>query len=256
MTTIFDGKKEAQNILDNLKSELSKSNKKPHLASIVVGDEPGALKYQELKKKAAESIGASLEIVRFPESESKEQLVELIKRLNNDNEVQGIMVQLPLPGKYNISDRNDAIKAIDPQKDVDGMRLDSPFTAPVVLACEHALKSAGIKKTQKVAVVGSKGFVGERAVKYFSEWYETGKFDQGDDLKLLKNYDAVIACTGQTELINDNMIKDGAVLIDTGAPKPEFDQGAIKKASFVTPVPGGIGPLTIAYLMKNLVAGC
>jgi len=261
MAQVYDGKNEANQILQNLKAEIKKRKIKPHLTSIVVGENPSGMFYQSLKKRSAESVGASVEILNFPESEFKDTLLALINNLNDDIEVDGIMIQLPLPDKYNISDRNEVIKAIDPQKDVDGMRLDGNFIAPVVLACEHALKYAlrvePLKEAPiKVVVVGAKGFVGVRLLKYFTGKYEMTGFDKGDDLRSLINYDVIISCTGQPELIRGEMVKEGVILIDTGAPKPEFDPECYEKASFYTPVPGGIGPLTIAYLMKNLLSAC
>jgi len=272
---MFDGRQFALQKASELVGEIAKLKKKgvaPKLASIVIGDEGGGRLYQSLKKKAAERIGAKVEIKSLSSSINLEEVVNLIKKLNADKLVHGIMVQLPLPKKFSQSDRDKIISAIAKEKDVDGLRDDSPYLAPAVKAVLAAIKETPPLKVRsyKVVVVGAEGFVGQKIVKVLKgkgyqvdgvdiETKDPVKPQQGwshrVSLKLkTKNADILISATGREGLITGNMVKSGAVVIDVGSPKGDvkFDE-VVKKASFMTPVPGGIGPVTISCLLENLV---
>jgi len=290
MTLIFDGRgfaKEKELQLQEKVLQLKKKNITPKLVSIVVGDVDGAMKYQEMKKKVGERVGVEVGI-REVTSYSVTELLSLIQELNKDPKVHGIMIQLPLPKHFSKEDRDTLIEAIALEKDVDGMNERSPFIAPVVMAVLQAFNygcdarsefgnedEGGEVKPQshvslhasplishplRVAVVGSEGFEGRKIVKAFQAWgYKVMKLDtklMSSDLVSheIGHADVVVSATGIPNSITGDMIKEGAIVIDVGAPKGDFElESIIDKASFITPVPGGIGPVTIVSLMENVV---
>lgn len=276
MTIVFNGKKVALEKLEELKGEVGKLKKKevtPKLVSILVGNDKGSELYLSLKKKAAEKIGAELEISKFQVSEPVNQLIKLIEELNRDKGVHGVMIQLPLP--KNIKHKTkDLIKLIDPKKDVDGMSEDGFYVAPVVKAVRYAMgKAENIMRltygdgpckvgyrpvSDKVVVVGASGFVGRKIVKELEKLkdvkYQVIRVNSKTvNLKLkTKSADVLISTTGSEGLIKADMVKDGVILIDVGSPKGDVEEKAYEKASFVSPVPGGVGPLTVYFLLENL----
>lgn len=266
MTVIFDGVAFAQENEKKLASEVEKlrsQNVIPKLASFIIGDDPRALKYQQLKQKVAQSIGALVEIRQFGENESIELVKAAIEEANEDLTVHGVMIQLPHPKKFRPF-RKDLIASISPAKDVDGMRDDSLFVAPVVQAIELALNSALVSQLAKkggklaICVVGGSGFVGAKTVRHLKkhkEWEVKGVDVEIANLSdVTRSTDVIISVTGKPNLITEDMVGSGAILIDVGAPIGEIDKSAYSKASFYTPVPGGIGPVTIFFLIKNLVS--
>ena len=258
MTIIFDGKEFAK----KKEEELKKREITPKLVSILIGNDSGSKLYLSLKKKAAERIGATLEIRKWKQDAGYGSLIDEIKRLNKDRSVHGIMVQLPLPKNFTWDERVEIIEAISPQKDVDGMGDDSPFVAPVVKAVlqsiEEAERTLNLNLDSKLfAVVGAKGFVGKKLVK---ELKKKGYKVDGLDIetKNLKDRtdkaDILISTTGVSGLIRSEMVKDGAIVVDVGSPKGDVQFNEVsKKAVFITPVPGGIGPVTIVSLLENLL---
>lgn len=157
------------------------------------------------------------------------------------------MIQVPFLNS------DELIKLIDPRKDVDGLKKDGPFKPAVVRAVLTILKSQ-IPNPKNIMIVGSEGFVGRRLVTELGcEGMDKEDFDPSS-LKL-RRADVIISCTGQADLINGSMVKNGFMAIDVGYPKAEFAHSALLRASFYTPVPGGVGPVTVACLFKNLVEG-
>jgi len=260
MTDFFDGRAYAQEKEEKLKGLVSSLKKKgitPKLVSLIIGDDQSSILYQHLKKKAAERIGAELEIINLKSEAKTETIAQMIRDKNSDKTVHGVMIQLPLPDNFSKDDRNDLIYAIDRNKDVDGLRKDSMFTAPVVRAVFDALGSQD--KSLKVAVVGAYGFEGEKITGKFKEMgfknlFEIGRASSGYET-LLRQADIVVSTTGRPSLIKPEMIKKGVVLIDVGSPVGDIAKDCYDKASFVSPVPGGIGPATIANLIENMVEG-
>ena len=260
---IFDGALHALEKEEQLKKEIRRLKEKgvtPKLVSIVVGDIGGGKFYQNLKKKAAERIGAVIEIRYFGKEIKLVELRKLIKKLNEEKNVHGVMIQLPLPENFSKVDRERIIQSIKRKKDVDGMRSDGSFLAPVVKAVLLALKRASkyMKgEGMQILVIGAKGFVGEKVIKVLKEMeYEVDGVDvETKNLKQkTKKADVLISAAGKPNLIKVEMVKNGAVVIDVGAPKGDVDFNEVsKKASFITPVPGGIGPLNISFLLENLV---
>ncbi len=253
---IFDGKKKAEEIELALRA---RSSNRKFLNSIVVGSESGALKYQEMKKKTSEEVGCEISIFQFPDSTSFEELSSIINKWNSDPSVDGIMIQLPLPENLRHKTK-DLIDSIAREKDVDGMRDDSPFVSPVVRAVMLALEEAAEVldkdlKSLKTLVVGSSGFVGQKLVSHLSdENYIVVGVDEGDYLDpYTQSADVIISATGVENLIGPEKIKDGVILIDVGSPTGDIDKMAYDKAAFVSPVPGGVGPVTIACLVENLI---
>ncbi len=233
----------------------------PKLASILVGNNPASELYVNLKKKAAERIGAEVDIYFISEKAKLDDIILLIDTLNTDINVHGIMIQLPLPVSLS-KFKNQIIESIGPSKDVDGLRSDSQFLHPTSKAVIDILKFAekGLEVSPKtVCVVGATGMVGTPLVKELRiEGYEVVECDtKTSNLKekTLK-VEVLISTTGIPNLIDKNMVKKDAIVIDVGSPKGDIEKGVEKKASFITPVPGGVGPVTISALLENLISAC
>lgn len=252
-TIIFDGRKYADDNEAKLAAKVTKLPRVPKLVSVVVGDEQGALAYQHLKQKAAGRVGCEVEILQLSETSPAEEVITAITKANSDKAVDGVMVQLPLPSEIK-KDQTKIIDTISPEKDVDGMRADSPCVAPVVRAVEAALSAAKVVNTHTLAVLGASGFVGQKLMaRLRALGFSPKGFDMGSDLLELNRFHVVVSATGRPGLVQPEMVKDGAVLVDLGAPQGDIAKETLVKASFTTPVPGGIGPVTIYYLIENLV---
>jgi methylenetetrahydrofolate dehydrogenase (NADP+) / methenyltetrahydrofolate cyclohydrolase len=258
MTTIFDGKKYAAVKEQLLKSELKKLNVKPKLVSILVGQDRASLLYTNLKKKAASRIGVKFIIKKFPENTDYKKIILIIKQLNDDKTVNGIMVQLPLPKNLKPKTRI-ILNSIAKNKDVDGLRVGSSFMPATVRAIKETINEATKDMPyfgKRATVVGAKGTVGKAVVKMLEDMnYKVCECDKNtrDLYAKLTNADLVVSATGQPGLVKKEMLKEGVIAIDVGAPVGDFGRGIASKAGFVTPVPGGIGPVTIACLLENLV---
>lgn len=256
---IFDGKKVAQDKELQSKKEVEDLKRQkiiPKLVSILIGNDPSSKLFLSLKQKAAERIGAELKIVRLDQNIRKEKIVQLIKELNKKKDVNGIMLQLPLPKNFTWDDRNEVINSIDSKKDVDGMREDSKYVTPVVKAVLAVLKFSR-KAARRVAVIGAKGFVGKKIVKELKKkGYEVEGYDIETEnfREKTSKADILISATGVSDLVRGEMVKDGAIVIDVGSPKGDVRFNEVsKRASLITPVPGGIGPVTISSLLENLI---
>jgi methylenetetrahydrofolate dehydrogenase (NADP+)/methenyltetrahydrofolate cyclohydrolase len=265
MAIIFDGREfaaEKEATLQVRVLGLKSRGVFPKLASILVGNDPASTLYINLKKKAAERIGAEVDVYLIKEKSDIHDLLLLIKTLNGDKTVHGIMVQMPIPGKLGkASDK--IIKAINPDKDVDGLRAGSRFLHPTSKAVFDILKEAEKvldRKMDSVCVVGAFGMVGVPLVKELKEeGYKVTECGSktGDITPKTLAADVVVSVTGVPGLIMDEMIKSEAVVIDVGSPRGDVDAaGVVKKASFITPVPGGVGPVTISCLLENLINAC
>jgi methylenetetrahydrofolate dehydrogenase (NADP+)/methenyltetrahydrofolate cyclohydrolase len=263
MTLVFDGRKFAEKKISELDKKvalLKNQGIHPKLASILVGEDPASKLYVSLKKKKAEGIGAEMDIYFLKEKENIETILALIDSLNSDLTVYGIMVQLPLPASFTKKDKEEIINSIKKEKDVDGLREDSPFLHPtakaVIDVIKESRKEIDYGSCPIVCVVGSGGMVGKPLVKELKagryEVIECGRDTKGLKEKTSKA-DILISATGIPGLITFGMIKKGATVIDVGSPKGDVNSEASKVAGFLTPVPGGIGPITIASLLENLV---
>ncbi|MBI2008775.1 bifunctional 5,10-methylenetetrahydrofolate dehydrogenase/5,10-methenyltetrahydrofolate cyclohydrolase [Candidatus Amesbacteria bacterium] len=250
----FDGRGFADKIVVEIKERVAGMARKPKLVSFYDARNVGAVKYTDVKSRFAKRVGVDFE--QIPRNNNQEINKTQIVNLNKQNDVDGVMVQVPFP------DSAELVKLIDPKKDVDGLLEGSLFQPAVVRAVMAILGCLQEDLLQrKICVVGAKGFVGRRLMRELMRElritnYELLGMDKDDfDPEKLKKADVVISCTGQAGLIKPEMVKEGFVAIDVGYPKAEFTTEALERASFYTPVPGGVGPVTVACLFKNLVEG-
>ncbi len=265
MAIIFDGRafaSQKESLLKLAVEKLKQKGKIPRLASILVGDNPASKLYVDLKKKAAEQIGVKLDVYSLSDNIKTDEILKLIGSLNEDKEVHGIMIQLPLPEGLS-KNKGRIIKTIDYKKDIDGLRPDSLFLHPTSKAVVEILDRAELmfgKKTETVCVIGATGMVGRPLVKELKK----KKYQVIECSRETKNLadktreaDVLVSAIGKANWLKSYMVKDGAVVIDVGSPRGDVQlSGVVKKVSFITPVPGGVGPVTIACLLENLVEAC
>lgn len=276
MAYIIDGKKISQEIKDELKEQveaLKKEGKEIALAVIQVGADPASSVYVGNKKKACAYIGIRSESYELPETVAQEELISLIERLNQDDKINGILVQLPLPEHI---DEDAVIKAISPAKDVDGFHPESVgalmIGQPGFLPCTPAgiiqlLKRSNIEIAGKECVViGRSNIVGKpMAVLLLREnGTVTVTHSKTKDLKeVCKRADILVAAVGKPRMITMEYVKEGATVIDVGIHRNAENklcgdvdyEDVFPIAGAITPVPGGVGPMTIAMLMNNCVSG-
>ena len=285
---ILDGKKAAQAIKDDLRIDVAqRSNegkKIPHLAAILVGNNGASETYVAAKVKACEETGFKSSLIRFEESISENKLLEKIEVLNADTDIDGILVQLPLP--KHISDEN-VINTISPDKDVDGFhpvnigRMVQGLTSfvpatpyGIMLLLQHYKIDT---KGKHAIVIGRSNIVGRPMSILLSGNSNPGNCTVTICHSHTKNLqeiclqgDIIVAALGRPEFVKADMVKDGAIIIDVGITRAEdktrksgfklkgdVDFEAVSpKCSWITPVPGGVGPMTIAALMKNTFLSC
>ena len=274
MATLIDGKSISMQIKEELKAEVADLKCKGIsicLAVIQVGNDPASSVYVNNKKKACAYIGIESESYELPEETSEAELLALVERLNQEEHVNGILVQLPLPAQM---DEDKVIRAISPQKDVDGFHPQSVGRLWIgekgFLSCTPAgiiqlLKRSGIEMDGKECVViGRSNIVGKpmAALLLRENATVTIAHSHTRDLKeITKRADILIVAVGKQKLIGPEYIKEGAVVIDVGMHRDangklcgDVDFDSVEpKASAITPVPGGVGPMTIAMLMNNCV---
>ncbi|MBE7027595.1 MAG: bifunctional methylenetetrahydrofolate dehydrogenase/methenyltetrahydrofolate cyclohydrolase FolD [Ruminococcaceae bacterium] len=271
---ILDGKMVSQRIKDELKAEVSEMKAKgitAGLAVIIVGDDPASRVYVNAKKKACAEIGIYSEEYALSGETSQQELLELIEKLNKKDDISGILCQLPLPKHI---DEKAVIDAIAPNKDVDAfhpvnvgkiMIGDYDFLPCTPAGVMELIKESGIEiKGKECVVVGRSNIVGKPMTMLLLHEHGTVTVchSKTRDLReVTRRADILVAAVGVPELIRGDMIKDGAVVIDVGMNRlPDkrlvgdvcFSE-ASEKALAITPVPGGVGPMTIAMLMKNTV---
>ncbi|MBQ3669373.1 MAG: bifunctional methylenetetrahydrofolate dehydrogenase/methenyltetrahydrofolate cyclohydrolase FolD [Clostridia bacterium] len=273
MTTIIDGKAIAKEIRKEVKidaiSFFEKHGRKPGLSVILVGDDPASCIYVNNKQKACEKAEMNANTIKLPKNTSMDELLDVIDSLNTDKNVDGILVQLPLPEHLNAEL---VLNRILPEKDVDGFH---PINAGQLLqnkavlepctpkGCMELLKRSGISLSGlNAAVIGRSNLVGKPVSMMLLRENATVTIchSKTKDLKaILKNADVVIAAVGKPKLITGDMLKPGAIVLDVGINRLEDGsitgdvefESASQVASYITPVPGGVGPMTIAMLLKN-----
>lgn len=274
MTQIIDGKKISQEIKDELKQKvksLKAEGKEAALAVIQVGSDPASTVYVGNKKKACAYIGIRSLSFELPEETSEQELLALIGKLNGDDTVNGILVQLPVPAHI---DETKIIRAILPEKDVDGFHPENVgklvIGEPGFVSCTPAgiielLKRSGVEIAGKnCVVVGRSNIVGKpMALLMLRENATvTVAHSKTQHLKdICRQADILIVAIGKPQFITADYIKEGAVVIDVGIHRDENNklcgdvryEEAAARTSAITPVPGGVGPMTIAMLMKNCV---
>lgn len=246
-TVKFDGNKEAERMalfLEESERLLGKS-----LIILQCDGRRDESLYVRLKREMGERLGV---LVGTVFATDVEDLKVMIKAANNDETIDGILVQLPVLGASK-EELEEILGMINPEKDVDGLNPKSDFVPAVVRAVERVVDIFKISEDDKVALVGAQGSVGSRLIQRLRDLNLVVEgFDKGDDLKKLIDFDVVIGSTGVSGLIKEEMVADKFVGIDLGYPKADFAAEAIEKASLITPVPGGIGPMTIVSLFENL----
>ena len=271
MAIILDGKKLRDKILEDLKQKVEKFQVKPSLVVILVGEDPASQIYVNNKKKIAQQIGINSQVINYPENFSEEALLLKIKELNEDKNTTAILVQLPLPKHISVEK---VINTISPQKDVDGF---SPYNfgrlfsgeKPIVYPCTPKgilllLDEYGIELEGKHAVVvGRSNIVGRPVAQMLLDRNATVTMCHSYTKNLeqiIKTADVVVSAVGKN-IIKGEMLKSDCVVIDVGIFKDsngktrgdvDFESSS-KIASYISPVPGGIGPMTIASLMLNTV---
>lgn len=247
MTKFLDGKNEAEKIalfLEESERLLGKS-----LVILQCNGHTEESTYVRLKREMGERLGV---IVSVLFAQNKEELIDMIEDANNDDSVDGILVQLPIVGADK-QETEQILSSIAESKDVDGLNPKSSFVPAVVRAVERTLEIFKISKGQTIAVVGALGEVGNRMMKRLNALgYQIKGFDKGDDLADIKEYEVIIGATGAEGLIKETMVRKGFVGIDLGYPKGDFDKETLAMSSMMTPVPGGVGPMTIVSLFENL----
>ena len=272
MAEIIDGKKLAQKIRKELKKEVIEKELHPKLAVILVGNDEASKIYIRNKNRACEDVGIEFEEHILPEETKMEELLNLIDNLNDRKDVSGILLQSPIPKHLDIKT---AFEKISPDKDVDGFhpinvgRLE--INEPAFVSCTpfgvmKMLKEYKIPIEGKTAVViGRSNIVGKPLIQLLLNKNATVIVTHSKT-KELRNYtkqaDILISAVGKAKFVKEDMVKDGAVVIDVGINRnPETNkicgdvdfENVSKKVSYITPVPGGVGPMTIAMLMHNVV---
>ena len=274
MTQIIDGKKISAEIKDELKQEVAAmkaEGKEIALAVIQVGEDPASSVYMRNKKKACEYIGITSVSYEIPEDSTQQELLDLVEKCNKDPKINGILVQLPLPPHM---DEDAVIHAIDPKKDVDGFHPVSVGNMVIgndgFLPCTPAgiielLKRSGVEIGGKeCVVVGRSNIVGKPMSMLLLRENGTVTVCHSRTRNLREvcsRADILVVAVGRPKFIDASYVKEGAVIIDVGIHRNEnnklcgdVDFDAVKeKTSAITPVPGGVGPMTIAMLMKNCV---
>ncbi|MDR3254358.1 MAG: bifunctional methylenetetrahydrofolate dehydrogenase/methenyltetrahydrofolate cyclohydrolase FolD [Synergistaceae bacterium] len=268
--SLIDGKKIASEVKERLKAKISglAADEIPGLAVILVGDDPASSVYVGQKEKTAREIGINSRVYRLPATTAQDDLLALIGNLNESPDVHGILVQLPLPGGL---DRDAVITAIRPEKDVDGFHVVNvgklwigsdavaPCTPKGIMAL---LDSTGVElKGKEAVVIGRSGIVGKPIAAMLLSRHCTVTICHSRTRNLpdvARRADIVVAAIGMPNFVTGDMIKPGAIVIDVGINRVdgrlvgdvEFESVSAA-ASWITPVPGGVGPMTIAMLMQN-----
>ncbi len=269
---IIDGKEISKKVKNEVKIEsekLTTLGTKPTLAVILVGEDKASMTYVASKEKACKACSMGSFVYRLPKDTTKDELLKLIKKLNSDDEVHGILVQLPLPKQI---DTYEILLAIDPAKDVDGFHpinvgrlllgIDG-FVPCTPLGIMRLLKEYGIEASGKeVCVVGRSSIVGKPMANLMLNANATPTITHSRTKNLkevTKRADIVVVAIGKPGFLTADMVKDGAVVVDVGINRLESGklvgdvdfEAVSKKCSFITPVPGGVGPMTIAMLLSN-----
>ena len=285
MYTLIDGKATAtaikQQIADEVKEMVAKGAKRPCLAAVLVGHDGGSETYVKNKVIACEQCGFESRLIRYEDDVTEEELLSCVAKLNDDPQVDGFIVQLPLPKHI---DEQKIIMAIDYRKDVDGFHPINVGRMAIGLPCFVSATPLGIMTLlqhyhietsgKKCVVLGRSNIVGKPMAqlmmqKQYGDATVTVCHSHTKDIKAeCREADIIIAAIGRPDFVTADMVKEGAVIIDVGTTRVpdatkkkgfrlngdvKFDEVA-PKCSFITPVPGGVGPMTICSLMKNTLA--
>ena len=266
---MIDGKALAAKVREEVAAEVEELGD-IGLTTVLVGDDPASHVYISGKHKAATSVGIHANDLRLPAETSQEELLELIAELNADESVDGLLVQLPLPASI---DETTTLEAIDPAKDIDGLHpmnagslyLGRPRLVPATplgimrMLAEHRIEPRGAR----AVVVGRSNIVGKPIAHLLLQAHATLTICHSRTVELERHTldaDILVAAVGQVHVIGADMVKAGAAVIDVGMNRTDeglfgdVDPGAVERAAYLTPVPGGVGPMTIAMVLKNTVS--
>jgi methylenetetrahydrofolate dehydrogenase (NADP+)/methenyltetrahydrofolate cyclohydrolase len=285
---LLDGKKTSADIKEEIALDVrelkNRGHKRPHLAAVIVGNDGASITYVNAKVKACERVGFESTLIRLPEDTTEEDLLNEIAILNIDNDIDGFIVQLPLPKHI---DEQKILMAVDPEKDVDGfhptnvgkMALNLPtFISATPFGILELLERYNVETSGKhVVVLGRSHIVGSPMSILLSQKRKVGNatvtmcHSRTKNLKeLTLQADIIVAAIGIPEFLKADMVKDNVTVIDVGITRladsskkngfrlvgdVAFDEVS-KKSAFITPVPGGVGPMTIAMLLKNTLLAC
>ena len=279
---ILDGKKTSNDIkaeiAESVKAIVAKGLRPPHLAAVIVGDDGASLTYVGSKVRACKRVGFDSTLINLPESTSEDELLEKVNELNNDEQIDGYIVQLPLPKHI---DSQKILMAVDADKDVDGfhptnfgkMALSLPtFISATPFGIMELLKRYDVETSGKhTVVIGRSDIVGRPISILMSQKSNPGNSSvtlahsrTKNIEELTKQADIIISALGVPNFVKAEMVKDGAVIVDVGITRVADNsakgykivgdvdyENVSKKSSYITPVPGGVGPMTIAMLLKN-----
>lgn len=269
MTTILDGKKLSAKITEEVTEKIAKLNKKPHLVVLLVGEDPASELYVGMKEKTALKVGLKSTVLRYPQDTSEEIILNKIAELNNDDDVTAILVQVPLP--KHISEQK-VIQAVAPNKDVDGFTTENigkisiglePWAYPCTpLGIIKILEEYKIETEGKHAVVvGRSNILGKPVAQMLLNKNATVTICHSRTKNLAeitKTADILVAAVGKPKIITKEMVKPNCVVIDAGTSKVDGKtvgdvdfEDVSPLTTYITPVPGGVGPMTIACLMQN-----
>lgn len=275
MAKILDGKATANDLLENVANKISKLKANgivPGLAVILVGDNPASQVYVRNKRKKAEKLGINFVLKELPKDSTQEEVLQLVEQFNHDEKINGILVQSPLPKQI---DEEKVIRMIDPKKDVDGLHpqnlglLFGNIKQYYPVACTPKGVITLLNKYQinvdgkNVVIVGRSKLVGKPLLALLNNLNATVTLAHSHTHNLeeiTKKADILIATVGKIGVITDNMVKPGAVVIDVGINRNsngklvgDVVDNVKEVASYITPVPGGVGPMTVATLMEQVV---
>lgn len=266
---IIDGKKISKEYLKKIKEEVSKLNSQPKVVDIVIGENRSSKLYIKNKRIACTKVGIIFEELNLASDISQQVIINLIKQLNKDEKVSAIMIQLPLPRHF---DTRKIINTINSQKDVDGLTDDNQIklynNIPDLIPCTpkgilNLLKYYKIKlKGKHVVIIGRSNLVGKPLLNLLLNEDATVTICHSKTKELstfTKNADILISATNQCNLIKKKMVKKESVIIDVGMSynknilQGNVSQDVIKKVAYITPVPGGVGPMTVAMFLENVL---
>jgi methylenetetrahydrofolate dehydrogenase (NADP+)/methenyltetrahydrofolate cyclohydrolase len=280
---LIDGKETASKIKLEIAEEVRKieaeGGKKPHLAAVLVGTDGASETYVSYKVKDCEQVGFKSTLIRFDENISEKELLDKVEELNRDPDIDGFIVQLPLPGHI---EESKVIEAIDPSKDVDGFHPVNVGRLLIGMPCFQSATPAGIIELirryhietsgKHCVVIGRSNIVGKPIAALLSQKREPGNctvtvcHSRTPNIKeFCLQADIIIAALGSPGFLTEDMVRDGAVVIDVGTTRVKSDQtksgfklkgdvdfeGVASKCSYITPVPGGVGPMTRVSLLLN-----
>ncbi|OFL49323.1 MULTISPECIES: bifunctional methylenetetrahydrofolate dehydrogenase/methenyltetrahydrofolate cyclohydrolase FolD [Nosocomiicoccus] len=267
---LLDGREIAKDYRAGLQEQVEALKEKgitPNLTVVIVGNDGASLSYVKSKNKAAEKIGMSSGIIHLEEDATEEEVLDTVRRLNEDDNVHGILVQVPLPKQV---DENKVLEAIAPEKDVDGFspvnigRMyteQETFIPCTPLGIMELLKHTGSLEGKEVAVIGRSHIVGQPVSKLLTNENATVTLMHSrtkNMVEKLKDYDVVVSAVGKPGLVHGKDLKEGAIVIDVGNTVVDGKlvgdvdfESAKEVASYITPVPGGVGPLTITMVLNN-----